>query len=148
MMIPDIEQLKHALVDRGYAEMNSRRAEATAGLTDSGTIVLTRWHTYAHFAIDNPGLYRLMFGSELPSAKAFDMPDSPGRLAFMDGVRSIAQAQQAGRVTAPGDPFRLTSLVWAAVHGLVSLRMDRPNFPWTDLDAMIDETVRRLLLIS
>jgi hypothetical protein len=90
----------------------------------------------------------LMFGSELPPAKAFDMPDSPGRLAFMDSVQSIARAQQAGRVTAPGDPFRLASLVWAAVHGLVSLRMDRPNFPWTDLDAMIDETVRRLLLIS
>jgi AcrR family transcriptional regulator len=145
---PDIEQLKHALVDRGYTEMNSRRVEATAGLTDPGTIVLTRWRTYAHFAIDNPGLYRLMYGSELPPAKAFDMPDSPGRHAFMDGVQSIARAQQAGRVTATDDPFRLTSLVWAAIHGLVSLRMDRPNFPWTDLDAMIDETVRRLLLIS
>jgi len=38
--------------------------------------------------------------------------------------------------------------VWAAVHGLVALRMDRPNFPWADLDAMVDETLRRLLLIS
>ena len=145
---PDIDQLKHALVDRGYAEMSSRRAEATAGITDPGTIVLTRWRAYAHFAIDNPGLYRLMFGSELPPAKAFDMPDSPGRQAFMDGVRSIAQAQQAGRATATDDPFQLTTLVWAAVHGLVSLRMDRPNFPWTGLDTMIDQTVRRLLLIS
>ena len=145
---PDIEQLKHALVDRGYTKMNSRRGEATAGITDPGTLVLARWRAYAHFAIDNPGLYRLMYGSELPPAKAFDMPDSPGRHAFMDAVQSIARAQQAGRVTATDDPFRLTSLVWAAVHGLVSLRMDRPNFPWTDLDAMIDETVRRLLLIS
>ena len=145
---PDIDQLKHALVDRGYTEMNSRRAETTAGITDPGTIVLARWRAYAHFAIDNPGLYRLMFGSELPPAKAFDMPDSPGRQAFMDGVRSIAQAQQAGRATATDDPFQLTTLVWAAVHGLVSLRMDRPNFPWTGLDTMIDQTVRRLLLIS
>lgn len=144
---PDIDQLKHALVDRGYSEMNARRAEATAALTDPGTIVLTRWRTYAHFAIDNPGLYRLMFGSELPPAKAFDMPDSPGRHAFMDGVQSIAHAQKAGRVTATDDPFRLTSLVWAAVHGLVALRMDRPSFPWTDLDTMVDQTVRRLLLI-
>jgi hypothetical protein len=121
---PDIDQLKHV----------------------PATIVLTRWRAYAHFAIDNPGLYRLMSGSELPPAKAFDMPDSPGRRAFTDGVQSIAQAQQAGRVTATDDPFRLTSLVWAAVHGLVSLRMDRPNFPWTDLDPMIEQTVRRLLI--
>ena len=33
----DIEELKHELVDRGYAEMNSRRAEATAGLATAGT---------------------------------------------------------------------------------------------------------------
>jgi AcrR family transcriptional regulator len=144
----DIEQLKHGLVDRGYSEMNSRRAEATAGITDLGDIVLARWRNYAHFGIDNPGVYRLMFGSELPPAKAFDMPDSPGRQAFMDSVQSIARAQKAGRVTAADDPFLLTSLAWSAVHGLVALRIDRPNFPWTDLDAMINETLRRLLLIS
>lgn len=145
---PDIEQLKHALVDRGYAEMNARRIEATAGITDPGDIVLARWRSYARFAIDNPGVYRLMFGSELPPAKAFAMPDSPGRQAFMDSVQAIALAQRAGRATATDEPFRLASLVWGAVHGLVALRMDRPNFPWTDLGAMIDETVRRLLLIS
>lgn len=145
---PDIEELKHALVDRGYAEMNSRRVEATAGITDPGAFVLARWRNYAHFAVDNPGVYRLMFGSELPPAKAFGRPDSPGREAFMDSVQSTARAQQAGRVTATDDPFQLTSLVWAAVHGLVALRIDRPNFPWTALDAMVDETVRRLLLIS
>jgi AcrR family transcriptional regulator len=145
---PDIEELKHELVDRGYAEMNSRRAEATAGITDPGAFVLARWRNYAHFAIDNPGVYRLMFGSELPPSKAFDRPDSPGRQAFMDSVQSIARAQRAGRVTAADDPFRLTSLVWAAVHGLVALRMDRPNFPWADLDAMVDDALRRLLLIS
>ena len=144
----DIEELKHELVDRGYGEMNSRRVAATAGITDPGAVVLARWRNYAHFAIDNPGVYRLMFGSELPPAKAFDRPDSPGRQAFMDSVQSIARAQQVGRVTAADDPFRLTTLVWAAVHGLVALRMDRPNFPWADLDAMVDETLRRLLLIS
>jgi AcrR family transcriptional regulator len=144
----DIEQLKHALVDRGYAELNARRAAATAGIADPGAVVLARWRSYAHFALDNQGVYRLMFGSELPPAKAFDQPDSPGRLAFIDSVQSIARAQQAGRVIAPGEPFRLGSLVWAAVHGMVALRMDRPSFPWTELDAMVEETVRRLLLIA
>ena len=48
---------------------------------------------------------------------------------------------------APDDPFRLTALTWAVVHGLVSLRVDRPNFPWPPLDGMIDDTVRRLLVM-
>ena len=45
-----------------------------------------------------------------------------------------------------GSP-RLTALTWAAVHGLVSLRVDRPNFPWPPLDGVIDDTVRRLLVM-
>ena len=144
---PDIEQLKYALVDRGFAEMNRRRAAATAELTDPAAVVLARWRAYAGFAVDNPGVYRLMFGPELPPVLAFDSPDSPGRQAFMSGVEAIATAQRAGAIGAPDDPFRLTALTWAAVHGLVSLRVDRPNFPWPPLDGMIDDTVRRLLVM-
>jgi AcrR family transcriptional regulator len=145
---PDIDQLKHALVDRGFAEMGRSRAAATAGLTDPAAIVLARWRAYAEFAVGNPGVYRLMFGPELPPALAFDSPDSPGRQAFMSGVEAIATAQRAGALGAPDDPFRLTALTWAAVHGLVSLRIDRPNFPWPPLDAMINDTVRRLLVMT
>ena len=144
---PDIDQLKYALVDRGFAEMNRRRAAATAGLTDPAAVVLARWRAYAGFAVDNPGVYRLMFGPELPPALAFDSPDSPGRQAFMSGVEAIAAAQRAGAVGALDAPFQLTALTWAAVHGLVSLRVDRPNFPWPPLDGMIDDTVRRLLVM-
>jgi hypothetical protein len=78
---------------------------------------------------------------------AFNAPDSPGRQAFMSGVEAIASAQRAGALAAPDDPFRLTSLVWAAVHGVVLLRIDRPNFRWPPLDEMIDDAVRRLLLM-
>jgi hypothetical protein len=36
-------------------------------------------------------------------------------------------------------------MVWAAVHGIVLLRLDRPQFPWPPLDQMVDETVARLV---
>lgn len=143
----DIEALKRALVDRGYAELNRRRADETRTITDPAQLVLARWHAYAHFAVGDPGLYRLMFGSELPPAMAFGAPESPGRQAFMSGVSTIAAAQQAGAITASDDPFRLATLTWAAVHGLVSLRIDRPNFPWPPLDELLDQTLRRLLMM-
>jgi hypothetical protein len=28
--------------------------------------------------------------------------------------------------------------IWAALHGLVTLRRDRPSFPWPDLNTLID----------
>ncbi|MGW4089194.1 hypothetical protein [Nocardia sp. NPDC004750] len=31
--------------------------------------------------------------------------------------------------------------LWAALHGLVLLRQDRPSFPWPDLDVLLDTLV-------
>jgi hypothetical protein len=35
-------------------------------------------------------------------------------------------------------------MVWAVVHGIVLLRLDRPQFPWPPIDQMVEETVARL----
>jgi len=38
-----------------------------------------------------------------------------------------------------GEPADETAVcIWAALHGLLMLRRDRPSFPWPDLDSLID----------
>jgi hypothetical protein len=76
-----------------------------------------------------------------------DKDDVGGDLlrAVIDGA---GDAQRAGVATASDDPFRLASLAWSAVHRLVTLRIDRPNFPWPPSDGMIDDALRRLLLMT
>lgn len=44
--------------------------------------------------------------------------------------------------------MRLAMDVWVSIHGLVTLRMDRPHFPWPPLDEMVTEIVGRLLGFS
>jgi hypothetical protein len=82
-----------------------------------------------------------------PAALAFDAPESPGRQAFMAAVDGIAQCQQAGAARTTDDPFRLAAMAWAAIHGLVMLRLDRPHFPWPPLDDMATDSLRRLLAL-
>lgn len=144
---PDIEHLKAALVSQGFTELNRARAHAAEGLSDPAAALLARWRAYVHFALDHPGHYRLMFGPELPAALAFDAPESPGRQAFMAAVDGIATCQQSGAARTTGDPFRLAAMTWAAIHGLVILRLDRPHFPWPALDDMTADTLRRLLTL-
>ena len=144
---PDLDHLKWALVDRGFERLNAARTEAIAGLGEPATVLIARWRAYATFAMANPGLYRLMFGPDLPPAQAFDEPTSPGRAAFLAGVEAITEGRRTGVVTAPGDPFHLAALTWSAIHGLVILRVDRPTFPWPPLDEMIDETLHRILMM-
>ncbi len=142
---PDIDQLKAALVDRGFAELSQARAAALKDITDPAAALLVRWRVYGQFAVENPGIYRLMFGPYLPDALAFDSADSPGRQAFMGAVEYIKRCQEAGAASIDADPFRLATLAWAAVHGTVCLRIDRPNFPWPPLDEMVDDLIRRII---
>ena len=89
--------------------------------------------------------YQVVFHRDLPPSLAANPEDTPGRRAFQVLVQAVQACQDAGAATATGDPFRLASLVWAAEHGLVSLRLSRPQFPWSDLDGLVDEAVTKIM---
>jgi hypothetical protein len=36
------------------------------------------------------------------------------------------------------DPLLVAVGAWAAVHGVVSLLLAQPEFPWPDIDALVD----------
>ena len=145
LQFPDIDALKVAVAGRGFAELEAARDTASRDIDDPAAALLARIHAFARFALDHPGRYRLMFGPELPPTIAYDAAESPGRQALRSLASSIARCQAAGECHPGDDPLRLATLVWASLHGLLLLRLDRPRFPWPPLDEMVDETVRRLV---
>jgi hypothetical protein len=66
--------------------------------------------------------------------------------AFQALAESIRACQQAGLARAGDDPQWLAAQVWAALHGLVLLRLNAPGFPWPGpLEQMADQAVARLI---
>ena len=49
----------------------------------------------------------------------------------------MAQLVSTGS-TRPGETRLLTQCLWAGMHGLVSLLLARRDFPWVDLELLID----------
>jgi hypothetical protein len=90
------------------------------------------------WALEHPGLYRLMFSSEL----GFMAMDAlgPSRTIFDGLVAAIA------RVGPTDDPQWTATLLWTALHGQARLRVDRPRFPWPPVDTMVADLVRRLMV--
>ena len=86
-----------------------------------------------------------MFHQAQPPSLVANPEDTPGRKAFLVLVQAVEDCQAAGAATATGNPFRLASLVWAAEHGLVSLRLSRPQFPWADIDGLVDQAVTAIM---
>jgi hypothetical protein len=43
-----------------------------------------------------------------------------------------------------GDPQLISVELWAAVHGVTSLLISKPHFPWPDVEAMTDHLTTTL----
>jgi AcrR family transcriptional regulator len=142
---PDTEHLAIAAMEQSFADLGAATAAAAAGISDPAEELLVRCRAYCHFALEHPGHYRVMFDLDLMPTLAANPDDTPGRRAFQVLVRVVEACQAAGAATATGDPFRLASLVWAAEHGLVSLRLSRPQFPWSDIDGLVNEAVSGIM---
>jgi len=142
---PDVEQLKLAVAARGFAEFAAARDVASHGISDPCEALLARGRSYAHYALQHPGRYRLMFGPGMPPALTYDAEGSPSRQALQELARGIARCRAALGSHDDEDPLRAATMLWAALHGNVILRIDRPHFPWPPLDETIAETVRRIV---
>jgi AcrR family transcriptional regulator len=78
---------------------------------------------YVEFALENPALYRLMFGSLLTrEERPPSMRETAGK-AFGHLPATVARCQAQGRIR-PGSSLALASTLWSMMHGLASLLMD------------------------
>jgi AcrR family transcriptional regulator len=79
---------------------------------------------YVSFAVTNPSHYRVMFGSALGGPAADPELAREGAAAFQVLVDAIVEQQRAGTV-AGDDPLQLARFIWALVHGIAMLTLDR-----------------------
>jgi Tetracyclin repressor-like, C-terminal domain len=85
-----------------------------------------------------------MFQVHLPDTLTLPAPQAPGRRSLETLVESIERVHRS-RGRSEGDPRRLATLLWAMLHGLVTLRISRPNFPWPPLEEEVAAAVERIV---
>jgi AcrR family transcriptional regulator len=112
---------------------------------------------YVAFGLEHPDEYQLAFMVSHASMRhahgkdlAGPFEEQPvGLQAFLVAREMIAEMMEAG-VVRPVDPVVATQTCWVAMHGLVSLLIARPGFPWVErqvlIDALVDMIVGRLVL--
>ena len=124
-------QLLDEVTREGFARFDAE----LAGVPDSGDSLvdlLALGLAYRQFALQNPQLYRLMFGLTTPGtrrAKERDLTTdgspstlSEGVSAFNHLVGAVAKAAESGRIHAE-DPVAVAGQVWSATHGYVLLEI-------------------------
>lgn len=99
---------------------------------------------YIQFAVDNPTHYRLMFSGEPAGPKAYPDLAIAGKAVFDTLITAIQQCQAENKIKS-GEPRALAYVVWATVHGLSSLLIDKQIRNLTDVEELATFTTQTLL---
>ncbi len=130
------DALLRAVVNEHFAALQRATEEQTASGLDPVSRLYAGCLAYCRFAIEQPGAYRVIFETPLPSWPEIDVDERPGMAAFMVLVDSVANCISAG-VAEPDDPFRIATDIWTSMHGMVSLRQRLPGFPWSPVEEQL-----------
>jgi AcrR family transcriptional regulator len=139
----DIQSLVLAVADRRFGELVQLQEDAQSQGADPCQRVRVGCLAYCEFGLTYQGHYQVMFASPLPLPEDMAPEQFPGRKAFQQLVEAIAACIG---VDPEDERASFTAqLIWQQLHGIVSLRISRPRFPWPPLAETVTEAVDRLL---
>jgi AcrR family transcriptional regulator len=124
----DKDDLLFTVVDEGFARFGQQLAAAAASTEDPWERIIALGRAYVAFGLQNPVYYQLMFMQRADFLTRKPAGKGQPRLAtFLVLQQTVQQAIEAG-VLRPGDAESYSDVLWALVHGLVSLAISLPKF--------------------
>jgi AcrR family transcriptional regulator len=105
--------------------------------------------SYLRFAAEYPDAYHVMFvvaGSREPP-RPLSQEQRPGA----DAIAHIAQVLQGcveAGLAGPTATYPATLCLWAALHGMTTLRQARPSVPWPPEEVLVDTMLGAFLGVS
>jgi AcrR family transcriptional regulator len=139
----DIESLTLAVAERRFGELVRLQDESRGGSSDPCQQVRAGCLAYCEFGLAHQGHYQVMFANPLPMPADMPPEQFPGLVAFRRLIDSVARC--IGAEPTDEQAFFTALLIWQQLHGIVSLRISRPRFPWPPLAETVTEAVDRLL---
>ncbi len=113
---------------------------ATADIEDPIEAMRACGRAYVEFGLSNAEGYRVLFMGRWDHGDKGEIA-GPGEVelaAFVHLVENVERGIQQGRIAA-GDPHLIALGLWSTAHGITSLLISHPGFPWPpDQSAMID----------
>ena len=134
----DKQALLDAVCEQVFAALDEQ-LEAAAGSARSPFEALRlAGLAYVTFGVENPEHYRIVFLVRRSSSPAHDLMIASD--VFQHFVARVAACVEAGVLV--GDPVALATTLWASAHGVTSLLVSKPNWPWQDVEMLVDLVIR------
>ncbi|MFF5012688.1 TetR/AcrR family transcriptional regulator [Streptomyces sp. NPDC001165] len=119
-------ELLSAIARRGFADLGDRVRPTLGGAGDPRAQVRELARVYLEFALDNPGMYELMFRHDLLESGHLGLRETSLPLFTL-------LADLVGQVRPERDARRTAGALWANLHGIAQL------WHWGSLQLATDE---------
>jgi AcrR family transcriptional regulator len=136
---PDKRALLDAVCEQVFAALDVELEAAAEAAGSPFEALRSAGMAYVRFGVENPEHYRIVFlirrspGTEDESLiVASDV--------FQHFTTRVAACVEAGVFR--GDPAALAMTLWSAAHGITSLLVSKPHWPWQDAESLVDSVIR------
>jgi AcrR family transcriptional regulator len=140
----DKDDLLFLVVDDAFSRFKRRLDEAAESSDDAWERLRRLGEAYVRFGLNNPAYYQLMFmwridyltemrdGKEVPKVQAFEVL-----------LHTVRDAMEKGALQA-GVPETTSDMLWAMMHGIVSMTIGMPMFDKERTDKLIQHAMEMI----
>lgn len=115
------DEIFAALRTEAYRRFADAQLAAFRASDEPMARLLALREAYIAFALREPDAYRVMFQLDQPEPCAYPELGAEGERAFDYLLRAVEAAIEAGAMQ--GEPLTMAHLLWAQVHGMVTLHL-------------------------
>lgn len=138
---PTKDHIGQELRERAFALLGKSLADQGGRVIETAADLASLMRLYVDFGLQNPDMYRIAFmagaGPMVGTAWPKEVVLSPAVQSTYGVLFAKIVDLHARGLTVDVDPEALTQSVWAAKHGLVSLLISKPGFPWVERERLI-----------
>jgi AcrR family transcriptional regulator len=135
----DRNDLLFAVCEQQFSHLHEAMEQAIEGVSDPWERIACRGRAYMEFGLTHAEQYRIIMTSraDLTPERLVDerMMETS---AFRGVVEDVQGAIDAGKIRHSDNALLVATGLWMLVHGITSLLIAKPDFPWPPLDELVD----------
>ena len=136
MHFRDKSEILAEICEGVFSELLAKDEALLARDMDPVARVRAMLEVYMTFGLEHPHAYQLVYSPSTSIERDRQATLQGLGLKTYDVFRqAVALAAEAGRLK-PGDVDQHAQVAWAAGHGIISLRLSRPGFPWLPVQSL------------
>jgi AcrR family transcriptional regulator len=131
-----------AVRESEYRRMAELLEQTAASESDPGKRLAALAASYLRFAMDRPDAYRVMYEIKHKDEQRYPELVKQMKRTQAPMISTVKEAIKAGSIA--GDPANITCILWAGLHGLISLHLSDKLYMGRDIEELAEVMVRSL----